>query len=150
VTQDRRLPGESAAAPARHRWEARSRSRYCQRHALVGRFSLLRLVIEPAPADYRRFATRYEGLAKCLGDAGWDASVVVSASERRSAVAELVVRMLDPADAATLDALIATLAANVSEALPRLPQLRGRVVIYGLTGDVLRIVEVTEAAAKPE
>ena len=58
--------------------------------------------------------------------------------------------MLDPADAATLDALIATLAANVSEALPRLPQLRGRVVIYGLTGDVLRIVEVTEAAAKRE
>ena len=54
--------------------------------------------------------------------------------------------MLDPADAATLDALIATLATNVSEALPRLPQVRGRVVVYGLTGDVLRIVEVPEPA----
>jgi hypothetical protein len=67
---------------------------------------------------------------------------VVSAAERRSAVAELVVRVLDPADGATLDALIGTLASNVSEALPRLPQLRGRVVVYGLDGEVLRIVEV--------
>jgi hypothetical protein len=50
--------------------------------------------------------------------------------------------MLDPADAPTLDGLIATLATNVSAALPRLPQLRGRVVVYGLDGDVLRIVEV--------
>jgi hypothetical protein len=80
---------------------------------------------------------------------GWDASVVVGASERRSAVAELVVRVLDPADAVTLDALIATLAANVSEALQRLPQLRGRVVIYGVDGDVLRIAEVTEPARRP-
>jgi hypothetical protein len=60
-------------------------------------------------------------------------------------VAELVVRVLDPADAATLDALIATLAANVSAALPRLPQLRGRVVLYGLDGEVLRMVEVAES-----
>jgi hypothetical protein len=59
------------------------------------------------------------------------------------------VRVLDRADTATLDALIATLAAQVGDALPRLPQVRGRVVIYGLTGDVLRIVEVSEPAAKP-
>jgi hypothetical protein len=58
-------------------------------------------------------------------------------------VAELVVRVLDPAEPATLDTLIETLVANVSEALPRLPQLRGRVVVYGLDGNVLRIVEVT-------
>jgi hypothetical protein len=110
---------------------------------------LLKLVVEPAPADYGRFAPRYEGLVKCLRDAGWDASVLVGA-ERRSAVAELIVRVLDPADAATLDALMATLATNVSAALPRLPHLRGRVVVYGSDGDVLRIVEVSEPAASRE
>jgi hypothetical protein len=112
--------------------------------------SLLSLAIEPAPADYRRFASRYEGLAHCLRDAGWDASVVVSATERRSAVAELVVRMLDTADGEAVDSLIATLTTNVSAALPRLPHLRGRVVVYDRDGDVLRIVEVGEPAARPD
>lgn len=105
-------------------------------------------MVEPAPADYRRFAARYEGLAHCLRDAGWEASVVVSDSERRSAVAELVVRLLDEADAETVDGLIATLATNVSAALPRLPQVRGRVVIYDRGGDVLRIVEIAEPAPR--
>lgn len=107
-------------------------------------------MVEPAPTDYRRFASRYEGLAHCLRDAGWDASVVVRDAERRSAVAELVVRLLDPADAKALDALIATLTTNVSAALSRLPHPRGRVVVYDSGGDVLRIVEVAESTIRTD
>lgn len=77
--------------------------------------------------------------------------VAISRSERRSAVTEVVVRLLHQGGAAATDALVPLLARHVRKSLLRRQGDRGRVVIYRATGEVLRIIEIppsVPAAAK--
>jgi hypothetical protein len=107
------------------------------------------LVLEPSPKDYRLAGARYERFAAVLRDRGWDARIRVNEAERRSAVTELVVRLLDQPAGAAVDALVELLTAHVSQSLTRLHKERGRVVIYSATGSVLRIVEVARSESEP-
>jgi hypothetical protein len=107
------------------------------------------LVVEPSVADYRHDGARYARLAAVLRDQGWDAQVTVNLTERRSAVTELVVRLLDQAAPEALDALARTLTVHVSASLERRRSERGRVVIYGSDDAVLQIVEVAGPEPAP-
>ena len=103
------------------------------------------LQLETSPTDHRRHGTRYEQLARHLRQQGWDARVTINPSERRSAVTEVVVRLLDQAGCSAVDALMPLLATHVRKSLLRRQGDRGRVVIYRPTGEVLRIVEIPES-----
>lgn len=103
------------------------------------------LLLETSPADHRRHGARYEQLAKSLRDEGWDARVTVNRSERRSAVTEVVVRLLDQTGCIAVDALMPLLGGHVMRLLLRRQGDRGRVVIYRPTGEVLRIAEIPES-----
>jgi hypothetical protein len=104
------------------------------------------ILLEPSPTEHRHHGARYEQLAKRLRDDGWDARIAINRSERRSAVTELVVRLLDPAGCAAVDALVPVLSTHVLKVLLRRHGDRGRAVIYRPTGEVLRIVEIPAAA----
>jgi hypothetical protein len=106
--------------------------------------SLPGLLIETSPTDHRHLGARYEQIAKRLRDEGWDARVTVNDSERRSAVTEVVIRLLDQTSCTAVDALTPLLARLVGASLLRRQGDRGRVVIYRPTGEVLRIVEIPE------
>ena len=66
-------------------------------------------------------------------------------SDRRSAVVEVVVRLLDQVSSTALDSLETILVACLRESLPRRHHQHGRVVIYGTNHQVLRIREVPDA-----
>lgn len=103
-------------------------------------------MLEPSAADHRLDGARYERLAGALREAGWDVRITVTGSARRSAVAELVVRLPDQTTGTAIDALAKLLVAHVKRSLPRRRQDRGRIVMYGSTGGVVRIVEVSTQA----
>jgi hypothetical protein len=105
------------------------------------------LLIEPPRADDPGDCARYERVVSSLRDEGWEVRISRSRSERNSAVAELVVRLLDEVPSDSLDSLEAVLAGDVRESLPRGHKHHGRVVIYGPAGEVLRIREVPARAA---
>jgi hypothetical protein len=107
------------------------------------------LVLEPSRTDDRHAGESYDRLAAVLRERGWDPRVAVNVAERRSAVTELVVRLLDPLADAAVDELVPLLTTHVNGSLTRLRKDRGRVVIYGTTGSVLRIVEVTQPGTEP-
>jgi hypothetical protein len=75
--------------------------------------------------------------------------MTVRGSARRSAVAELVVRLPDQTAGTAVDALTKLLVAHVRKSLPRRRHDRGRIVMYGSTGDVVRIVEVGSETDPP-
>ncbi len=102
------------------------------------------ILLETSPTDHRRHGARYELLAKRLRGDGWDARITVNRSERRSAVTEVVVRLLDQTGCTAVDALVPLLATHVRHSMLRRQGDRGRVVIYRPTGEVLRIVEIPE------
>jgi hypothetical protein len=106
--------------------------------------SLPGLLLQTSPTDHRHLGARYEQIAKCLRDGGWDARVSISDSERRSAVTEVVIRLLDQTGCTAVDGLTPLLARLVRTSLLRRQGDRGRIVIYRPTGEVLRIVEVPE------
>lgn len=99
-------------------------------------------MLEPSARDHQLDGARYERLASSLREAGWDVRTTVGGSARRSAVAELVVRLPDQTGGTAVDALTRLLVAHVMKSLPRRRQDRGRIVMYGSTGDLVRIVEV--------
>jgi hypothetical protein len=103
------------------------------------------LQLETSPTDHRHQGARYEQLARHLRQHGWDARVTINPSERRSAVTEVVVRLLDQAGCSAVDALMPLLATHVRKSLLRRQGDRGRVVIYRPTGEVLRIAEIPES-----
>ncbi len=107
------------------------------------------ILLETSPTDHRRHGARYEQIAKRLRDEGWDARVTVNKADRRSAVTEVVVRLLDEAGCMEVDALTPLLARHVGKSLLRRQDDRGRVVIYRPTGEVLRIVEIPVAIPAP-
>ncbi len=72
--------------------------------------------------------------------------MTVNKSERRSAVTEVVVGLLDQAGCSAVDALVPLLATQVGKSLLRRQGDRGRVVIYRPTGGVLRIVGIPAAS----
>jgi hypothetical protein len=102
------------------------------------------ILLETSPTDHRRHGARYQQIAKRLRGEGWDASITINHSERRSAVTEVVVRLLDQTGCTAVDALVPLLATHVRYSLLRRRGDRGRVVIYRPTGEVLRIVEIPE------
>jgi len=106
--------------------------------------SLPGLRLQASPTDHRHLGDRYEQIAKCLRDEGWDARVSISGSERRSAVTEVVIRLLDQAGCTAVDVLTPLLTRLVRTSLLRRQADRGRIVIYRPTGEVLRIVEIPE------
>ena len=61
---------------------------------------------------------------------------------RRSAAAEMVVRLLEAVPGTAVDSLETILAGHLRESLPRRHNHHGRIVIYGPTDQVLRICEV--------
>src|SRR4051812_6738789 len=105
------------------------------------------LLLEPSWAQHPRDCARYDQLAASLGDEGWDVRIGVERPQRRSAVAEVVVQVLEHVSSTALDALETMLARHLGEALPRGHYRHGRVVIYGAAGHVLRIREVSQAEA---
>jgi hypothetical protein len=104
------------------------------------------VVLEPSATAHRLDGARYERLASSLRDARWAVAIVPTHAARRSAVAELVVRLPEPAQETTIDLLATLLAADVRKSLRRKREDRGRIVIYGPSGELLRIVEVNETA----
>jgi hypothetical protein len=100
------------------------------------------ILLETSPTDHRRHGARYQQIARRLGGEGWDARITINQSERRSAVTEVVVRLLDETGCSAVDALAPLLATHVRRSLLRRRGDRGRVVIYRPTGEVLRIVEI--------
>jgi hypothetical protein len=70
-------------------------------------------------------------------------------SQRWSAVAEVVVRLIEQVPSTALDSLEYILAEHLSESLPRRHHHRGRATIYNAAGQVLRIREVADAQAGP-
>lgn len=95
---------------------------------------------------HRLDGARYERLASSLRGARWAVAIVPSPAARRSAVAELVVRLPEATQGTDIEVLVTVLAADVRKSLRRERQERGRIVIYGPSGELLRIVEVHEAA----
>lgn len=90
-------------------------------------------------------------LRKALRHDGWLLHVDTDQRARRSAVAELVVRVLEQVPDSALDGLERVLARHLRASLPQQHNHLGRVVIYGVGGEVLRIREVAEGdAADPE
>jgi len=106
-------------------------------------------VLEPSPRDHRLDGPRYARLLAALRDEGWEARIVVNPAERRSAVTELVVRLLIKADDAVDDTLVPLLSAYMSRSLARWRKGHGRVIIYAASGSVLRIVEVPGSDTEP-
>jgi hypothetical protein len=100
------------------------------------------ILLEISPTDHRRHGAGFEQLARRLRGDGWDASIAINGSERRSAVTEVVVRLLDQAGCIAVDALVPLLARHVNTVLLRGHGDRGRAVIYRPSGEVLRIVEI--------
>ncbi len=103
------------------------------------------ILLETSPTDHRRLGARYDQIATRLRSEGWDARVTINHSERRSAVTEVVVRLLDEAGCTAVEALMPLLARHVRESLLRRQSDRGRVVIYRPGGEVLRIIEIPAA-----
>jgi hypothetical protein len=68
------------------------------------------ILLEASPIGHRHHGARHDRLAGLLRDEGWDARIAVNRSERRSAVTELVVRLLDQTGCAAVDALVPLLA----------------------------------------
>ena len=102
------------------------------------------IVLETSPTAHRHHGARYQQIAKRLRGEGWDARITINQSERRSAVTEIVVRLLNQTGCTAVDALVPLLATHVRHSLLRRQGDRGRVVIYRPTGEVLRIVEIPE------
>jgi hypothetical protein len=108
------------------------------------------VLLEPTRPDHSRDCARFERIVSSLRGQGWDVRINGTRSERRSAVAEVVVRLVEPAPDTALDSLELILAEHLGESLPRRHHQRGRVVIYDEGGQVLRIREVADAdAAQP-
>ena len=105
------------------------------------------LLLEPPRASDPGDCARHQRIVSSLRDEGWEVRISRSRSERNSAVAELVVRLLDQVPSASLDSLEAVLAGDIRESLPRGHKHDGRVVIYGPAGEVLRIREIPAAKA---
>ena len=101
------------------------------------------LLVEPSWAEHPRDCARFERLARSLGDDGWEVGISVDPARRRSAAAEVVVRLLEQVPRTALDSLETILAGHLRESLPRRHNDHGRIVIYGPTDQVLRICEVT-------
>jgi hypothetical protein len=104
------------------------------------------VVLEPSPMAHLRDGARYERLASSLRGARWAVAIVPSRAARRSAVAELVVRLPEATPGTAVDELATLLAADVRKSLRRKGQDCGRIVIYGPSGELVRIVEVNETA----
>ena len=68
------------------------------------------ILLETSPTDHRRHGARYEQVAKRLRGEGWDARITINRSGRRSAVTEVVVRLLDQTGCTAVDALVPLLA----------------------------------------
>jgi hypothetical protein len=100
------------------------------------------ILLETSPTDHRHHGAGYEQLARRLRGDGWDARIAVNGSERRSAVTEVVVRLLDQTGCAAVDELVPLLTRHVANVLLRGRGDRGRAVIYRPSGEVLRIVEI--------
>lgn len=95
--------------------------------------------------------TRHGGLVAALRTTlrhdGWEPQIDSGRGARRSAVAELVAHLPEQAPASALEGLESVLARHLRVSLPYQHNHLGRVVIYGVHGEVLRIRQVTEADA---
>lgn len=105
------------------------------------------VLLEPTRPDRPRDCARYERFVSSLGDQGWKVRMDGARLQRRSAVAEIVVRLIEQVPSTALDSLESILAEHLGQSLPRRHHDRGRVVIYDGAGHVLRIREVAHAEA---
>ena len=105
------------------------------------------VLLEPTRPDRPRDCARYERFVSSLGDEGWQVRINATPSQRRSAVAEVVVRLIEQVPSTALDALESILAEHLGQSLPRRHYHRGRVTIYNAAGQVLRIREVANTQA---
>ena len=103
------------------------------------------LLLEPSWAKRPRDHARDEQLAVSLRAEGWDVRISAEQPQRRSAVAELVVRLLEGVSSTALDLLETILVGHLGDALPCGHHRQGRVLIYDAAGNVLRIREVSAA-----
>jgi hypothetical protein len=95
--------------------------------------------------------TRHGGLVAPLRTKlrhdGWEPQIDSGRGARRSAVAELVAHILEQASDSALESLESVLVRHLRVSLPHQHNHLGRVVIYGVHGEVLRMREVTGAEA---
>lgn len=90
----------------------------------------------------------FAALRAALAADGWDLRIDTQTALRRSAVAELVVHLLDGAPSLALDGLETILIDQVRASLTRQHNHQGRIVIYGADEAVLRLCEVTSATGE--
>lgn len=89
-------------------------------------------------------------LRAALATDGWDLRIDAHSVARRSAVAELVVHVLDDADSLVLDGLETRLIEHVRRSLWRKHNHRGRIVFYDVDELVLRLCETPPATVEAD
>lgn len=102
-----------------------------------------RVVIEPEPPDLMFHGEQFDEIAGVLRAEGFEASVQPAEFEKRTAVLDLAVRLLDDVEGEIVGTLATLLVTELKKRLPRQRRrYRRRVVIYGPRGDILKTVEI--------